>query len=504
MQIDCMRAEIETGGYKYPIYIGFVSAEKIAKVSVAPAFNQHTPHQQIAENISTQPVRDWQRPLDQERVERIADAFNDTGKLMPNPVLLAKNAFVNKVHVTQKHLHGHFTGQHVVNIEEDEAEPDQRALWILDGQHRITGLSRSTQSSNPVPVVFLLDDLAGSYASPLLASIFAQVTTAAAKLDELHNEWLTYAFDLGRYSNSAHAKSAFACAVELCRTPSWGSLNNPFFNKVQFNDKIAPSTPVHGGFPFSCKEFSDLFERHYYGCPSQIVHLQPSMLAHEISRAYISLFQSVQNQDASVFFHSDRKKQQRIIQEAFIVGVLKRTLTVGSTSDYNHILQGLAFPITSWDLTWVRGLSGRANAVSKKIAIQVFSDAIVGGALPTGSSNLADYLRGNGASVTLTCRSVNEAGRPIQSGKTTYVALRGATGSHPVATTRHIKVTDWTSNVGEYEIIDATSRGRPLFYREMERRGLLLKEGLAKPLEIVVSMQHYGENFSKAEVTLNW
>lgn len=506
MQIECMRTEVRSGSCIYPVYVGFAIAADIARVSVAPAFSPNTTHQGIAENISSQPVRDWQRPINAERVSGIADAFNDTGALMPNPVLLAKNAFVKKISVEPKLIHGYPTANFVVHIQEDDAIPEQRPLWILDGQHRITGLSQSLQRHNAVPVVFLLDDAAGTYAPPQLASIFAQVTTAATKLDELHNEWLTYAFNLGRYANSKESRSAFACAVELCRRASWGQINNPFFNQVQFNEHqpVGPSEATIKGFFFTCKEFADLISKFYYRNTAQFPHLSPPDLALEIVKGYIALNHSIQNHSNSVFFAIDRKKQQRIMQEAFVAGLLTRTLRYGPTADYNDLFQKLNFQLTNWEFSWVTSLSGRANSISKRIAIEVFEEAFISSKLPLGSNNLADYLRGNGAMIKLTCSKVNADGRPMRSGRTVYEALRGSTGSHPVGATPHIKVTESTSNIGEFEIVDAKKRGRAVAYKEFSKRGLILGDDTPQPLDVVVVMQHYGELYSQAEITFNW
>ena len=62
MQIECLRSHVVSGGHTYPIYVGFMKAADIAKVAVAPAFSRTTPNQQIADNITSQPVKDWQRP----------------------------------------------------------------------------------------------------------------------------------------------------------------------------------------------------------------------------------------------------------------------------------------------------------------------------------------------------------------------------------------------------------------------------------------------------------
>lgn len=505
MKIECLRSHVVSGGHTYPIYIGFAKAEDIAKVAMAPAFTRETPNQQIAENITSQPVKDWQRPIDLERVEGIANTFNNSGGLMPNPVLLSNNAFYQGVKIEPNNVHSYATNTFTVEIEED-TPPEQKSLWILDGQHRIFGLSKSAQKDNLVPVVLLLSEKAGAYSSPGLAKIFAQVTTAAKKLDELHNEWLTYAFELERYAthraNSQQTKQAFATVVELCRIPEWNGFINPFFNQVQFNETVS-ANPSLGGFSFRCNVLSDLLLRSYYSVSAAIPHRPPAEVAHEIARAYQSLHQVVQHPHASVFFGATEKQQQTIMQEAFLVGVLARMLLHGSTADYVTLFQGLNFHQTNWEFSWTKSLGAQQNAASKKIAVRILDDAISTGALPMGSSNLADHLRGNGASVTLQCSRLSPAGRPAKHGQSEYIAQRGSVGSHNVGATPNIRIIRKTSNVEEVVIHD---KSRPKeTYREMLRNsGLTVHDGLSRPLMVQIFMQHYGGLSSEAEVEFNW
>ncbi|MFG3441135.1 hypothetical protein ACGF0J_28120 [Nonomuraea sp. NPDC047897] len=509
MQIECLRSHISSGGKVFPIYIGFASAAQISSIAVAPAFTTNTDHQQIAANISAEPVRDWQRPINHERVDQIAHAFNNSGGLMPNPVLLAKNAFASGISISPKQIPNtsYDTGTFIVDVPEGAQDSASRPLWILDGQHRIAGLSKSAQSQDPVPIVLLLDDGSNSYSSPLLASLFAQVTTAATKLDELHNEWLTYAFDLGKYSientTSSAAKLAFESVVDICRTPSFRGTSNPFFNNVQFNEH-RPAAPTYGGFTFKCNKLADLITRHYYNLPLQHhKHLNPAELASELSHAYLALHQTVGNQESSVFF-GKAQKQQTIMQEAFLLGVLARALAHGPTADYRALLQDLKFQNTNWDFSWVRTLSGPPNTVSKKIARAVLEDALVTGTLPESSGTLADYLKGNGAAVVLTFSQLTPAKRPARHGREEYKMTRGAVGSHNAGTATHVKATEQTSNVGDFAIVDAKTAGRHLHYKEMAGKGLVLSEKYSRPLEIIVIMDHYGDLSSESELQINW
>lgn len=505
MRIECLRTHVVSGGNTYPIYIGFAKAEDIAKVAMAPAFTRTTPNREIAENITSKPVKDWQRPIDHERVDGIAATFDNSGGLMPNPVLLSNNAFYQGVKIEPNNVHSYLTNTFTVEIEEC-TPPEQKSLWILDGQHRIFGLSKSAQKDNLVPVVLLLSEAAGSYTSPGLAKIFAQVTTAAKKLDDLHNEWLTYAFELERYAphrnNGPQTKQAFATVVELCRTPDWNGVANPFFNQVQFNETV-PVNPSLGGFSFRCNVLSDLLLRSYYLVPAAIPHRAPGEVAHELARAYQALHTVVQNPQASVFFGATDKHQQTIMQEAFLVGILARMLLHGSTADYATLFQSLNFHQTNWEFSWTKSLGAQQNAASKKIARRVFDDALSTGALPHGSSNVADHLRGNGASVTLRCSRLSPAGRPAKHGYTDYVAQRGSVGSQNVGATPNVRMIAKTSNVEEVVIHDKSRL--KVVYREMLRSGgLTVDDTLPRPLMVQISMQHYGGLSSEADVEFHW
>jgi hypothetical protein len=507
--VECLRQEIRSGSTLFPVYVGFLPAKDIVRVAEAPAFTETTAHQQIASNIASQPVRDWQRPLDHSRVTAIAGTFNDTGRLMPNPILLGQNAFVNgKITLTPKQIgSGQLSGTWQVNIDDSSAQPGQLPLWILDGQHRVAGLSQSLQSTNPVPIVFLLDGGSGAYTSPLLASLFAQVTTSATQLDELHDEWLTYAFHLGSYNaarpSAASERDAFDAVVQLCRTPTFSNQANPFLNAVQFNEHV-PVHPSHGGFGYKCTELKNLFFRAYYNQPTAVGHLTPTDLAAQVALAYGDLWSVVASQQNNVFFGTSG--QQTIMQDAYLTGVLARILRLGPQTSWRTLLQSLMFHQSNWDFSWVRSLSGPANTASKKIATDVLSDALTSGVLPTGSSNVPDHLRGNGAAVTLTFSPLTPSGRAAKHGRQQIQVLRGGTGSQPASHTPHVKVTAQSTNIGKLEVLDAATPGGKVQYPQVTGRGMVLTAtpGLPNPLELMFTMTHYGGLESAGELRVSW
>ena len=491
--------------------MGFLSAADISRVAEAPAFNQTTAHQQIAANVASQPVCDWQRPLDTSRINGIAETFDDTGRLMPNPILLGQNAFVSgAITITPKQIgSGQLTGTWEVNIDDSQLQSGQRPLWILDGQHRVAGLAASKQKTNAVPVVFLLDGGSGSYTSPLLASLFAQVTTSATKLDDLHNEWLTFAFNLDSYNpltnlSSEAERKALQAVVELCRTPSFGALANPFLNAIQFNEHIS-WRPTHGGFSYKCTALKNLIFRSYYNQPSSTGHLSPSDLAAQIALAYSDLWSVIGNQQNTVFF-GPASSQQTIMHDSYLIGALARILKLGTQATWTTVLQALMFHQSDWDFSWARTLSGPANTASKKIATDVLSDAMTTGELPKGSSNIPDHLRGNGARITVSFSSITASGRPRVSGKLNHEVLRGSTGSQIATQHPHVKVTDESTNIGKLEVVDATVAGRQVHYPKILQRGLVLtaERTLPNPLELMFIMTHYGGLTSQAELRVSW
>jgi DGQHR domain-containing protein len=509
LTVECLLNPIVSGGTSYPVYVGFLPAVDIARVAEAPSFLRTTPHQQIATNIASQPVRDWQRPIDPDRVTTIADTFDNTGRLMPNPVLLAQNAFTaGVIQIVPKTIPNspQLTGSYVVTIDDTAQQSGQKPLWILDGQHRIAGLSQSHQRNNPVPVVFLLDGGAGAYSSPLLASLFAQVTTSATKLDDLHNEWLTFAFELDEYAPSrpqaAVARRSFEAVAALCRTPAYQGQANPFGNQVQFNEHLAVS-PAHGGFSYKCTALKQLLYRNYFNQPAAAGHLNPDELAEQLALSYSALHSVVGSQPDSVFFGTTAK-QQTIMQDAFLIGVCARLLKHGPPPDWANILKTLRFHQTNWDFSWTRAMSGPANTVSKRIAIRVLSGAIAEGSLPEGSGSLADYLKGNGATVRIALSALTANDRPKRQGRIELEVVRGGNTSQAVHEHRHVKVIDQSSNIGKLEVVDASVRGQPLQYREITGRGLVLTPELPNPLKLMFLMSHYGDQHHHAELEISW
>lgn len=513
--ISCLRQEIISGPNRYPVFVGFASAADILQLAEAPAFSPHTSHSDISNNILTPPVKDWQRPLNDARVHAISCVYNDSGELMPNPVLLCENVLLSHSNIT---IAQQLSGAIPTNIWQVQIGLSQQGtpkpLWILDGQHRINGLAASAQRNNAIPVVLLLNQNAHAYSGPLVAKLFAQVTTAAAPLDELHDEWLTFAFKLRTYANSnpgapAEAKAMQAVA-ELCRKPTFGgNVANPFHNQIRFNDHSSASCgPLPGGFHYDCVELKEIIHRGYYAVSSPSGgHLAPEQVAEQVALAFIALTQKVAAPQQDSVFFGDSKHEQRIMQDAYLFGVLQRIIALGARHDWAALLDALKFPVTNWNFSWVGTLNGAVGKISRDLAINVLVTAFKAGALPTASGTLSDYLKGNDAELEIAFSPLTPTGRPSKAGRTPLVVRNGSSLSPNISPALHFKVVRKSGNIGKLEIMDQQSPpGNILYYKDSGERVDDPSTGLrcAKPLKLIFRMHHYGGVTNDAKLEITW
>lgn len=503
-----MKGSIQSGNQAYPLFIGFSSARSLSQIAEAPSFSNGTSHADICTNVLTPPVKDWQRPISSERVAQISQVYNLPGELMPNPVLLCENTSMagQMINISQAQSNGVPLDSWNVAISPSQ-QMTPKPLWILDGQHRINGLANSAQADNPLPVVLLLNHGGVGYSGPVLAKIFAQVTTEATRLADLHNEWLTFAFKLGNYAMSSTigdaSRKSMEAVAEMCRRPhlSTNTTPNPFWNRIKFNDYSSANIgPAQGGFRYNCIELKELISRYYYNAPSPFgPHLSPVLLGDEIATAYAALFNSVRApHDDSVFF-GDSKHEQRIMQDSFLAAVMTAVRQRGPGQNWLLLLSALAFPTTDWNFhNWVNTLNGQAGTLSKKLATKVFCDAFVSQQLPTANGNLADYLKGNDASIAIVTRQLNPNGRPTRRGEAVHSIRGGNVRTINLQSAGYVLLNNLSGNIAKAEIIDAESApGNPVSYTP---GGFMLPR---VPLPLVVKFHHYGGTESSAKITLS-
>lgn len=519
-----LKQVVTSGSRRFPLFIGFATPEDLSKLAEAPSFRRTTSNKTIADNVLKPPVEDWQRPLDPARVDRISRLFNHAGTLMPNPVLLSENPYFGKrVRISQTRGSGS-----ILAASHDVRVPDpangKKPLWILDGQHRIYGLAKSRQKANPIPAVLLLDDGAEAYTPEDFADLFAQVTTSAQKLDDLHNEWLTFAFNLGHYSAEGHAhpaeqQHAMRLVAELCARARLADRKpNPFSNAVRFNSFLPdPPEASLGGFGFTAIELKDLVYTYYSSQADS--PLDAHVVASEIGRAYLALAKEVTPplEETAFFGSPDGDYGQPYMQLALLAGVLTYLHVHGPPEDWRTVYQQLKFSETDWNFaSWTTTLSGSAGNTSKRLASRVFASTFADEELPNPRSNLADYLRGTGAQLTLIFSRLDDEGRPVRIDTDEVLITRGDDISHAAGIRRHVKVarltdTQGSKNIGRLQVFDKHDVGSQRL-QAMAGRGIVLDDdightagkGARRQLPVRFLMEHYGGRQSDANLTISW
>lgn len=397
MKINALKNTITSGNHNYPIYVAFIKAKDILKISSVPNFSKNDSEEEIAKNIQNEPVKKWQRPLIESKRETITNTFNNQGEFMPNPVLLSENPYKNdsSLTVSPKVINGQTSEMWEINV---PYESDQ--FWIIDGQHRILGLGHDDckQNLNIIPVVFLLNTN-NDYVASDFAKIFAQVTTTATSLNPLHKEWLEYSFKMNKYSNDNWQKS-MQTVVELCSNSSFPEgkthYSNPFYNKIIFNDENKNDTMY-----LNCQVLTSLINNFYYDRPVKFIHLTPKELSIQLQKAYFQLKKVIQNPENSVFFSDLTNQKHMIMIKAIIKGFLSYISnscnpqdlnTIPGLNDWNNIFLKLNFDKTDWNWS-IHAQSGISwFKDSEKLSTVVLIEAFTNLKIPDNCSDISDCI----------------------------------------------------------------------------------------------------------------
>jgi len=410
IKFDVLEAKANINGNTYPMYTGFLQATLLMEIAEVPSFAKDKPHHRIADDVIKPPIDEWQRPEEKDKIQTIKEIYGDVKKdnLMANPVLLGtakQNLLPPNVEIllTQKTVRSTsgeiipIPNSYVVEVTYDSSQ--KRPLWILDGQHRIKGLSISKQKNELIPFV-LLHDLQ-KYTPPYLAEIFTHVTTGAKPMDPIHGEWMKFAFNLGNYQQKSH-KNAMEATIALCREPVIAGKANPFNNLIQFNPHL-PS-PKWNAFEFTAIEWQQLIAINYYAKQGK---LSPVELAEEIVKSTI-IFQELdthKNIDSRLF---SANKAHKIIAEAYLIGLftyLSGTNKQMSLSDWNdfYLDSRRAVNRCNFSLPFVKttgALSSNNGTPSKKIATGCFIDFFCSPNQLNGQI-ITDFLQGIGGDIKI-------------------------------------------------------------------------------------------------------
>ncbi|WP_345501333.1 ParB N-terminal domain-containing protein [Pedococcus ginsenosidimutans] len=503
--IRALQTMLSDGTKSFPIYLGYLAADQLKSVAEVPSFNPNSGNADIARNVLNPPIKNWQRPVIPEKWQAIRDKFSQPGELMPNPVLLAV-ADVAHVHVRQQILNGQATEVFEISVNVPAAQ-GSKPLWILDGQHRVEGVSQSTNSSNPIPLVLLHGEASQAYSPAQFAKVFAEVTTYATPLHELHEHWLQYAFKLGAYQDAAGGTStsewkAMTTVAMLCEHQNVGPshVTNPFYDKVQFNpDPTKLLAAAGGGFSYTSLGLKEIVLGQYFSRPGS--SLGPAVVADQIALAVLALSRNVTTPTTDSAFFGDASHRQKYLMDAYLVGVLTYLLKHGVPTDWDSVLQALKFNASNWDVTgWVQSTGGNFGNVSRRVANKVFEDMFAKGALGV-SSDIPSWLAGDGAELTLLASDPGRGGAR-RNRLETVLPING-TKPLNIGAARRLKLVGHSINVGNLRIVDES---RPLgneFNLSSLKRGVILPQAPGS-LRLLVGAEYYGGSRSQLKINITW
>lgn len=498
ISLDVLRVVLNDGQRERPIFVGALSAETLSAIAEVPSFDSGTDQRVIAGNVLRPPIKDWQRPLNPIKRGAITTRFNQSGEFMPNPVLLSVGRR-DLVSSSPKALNGQQTGLHALQIRTDGGP---LPLWVLDGQHRIKGLAQSAQRRNPIPFVLLYSETPDVYKPEDSAKIFAEVSTEATPLSDLHREWLQFAFKLAHYNPNQpapagpqavnHERSMATVAI-LCDRQEFdgGAIINPFFDRIQFNPERSAVPVHHHGFALTAPALKEWVYDEYYNKPAPSGgHQPPERVARELARAVMALIPSITTPPLQSAFFGEGSKRHQYIERGFVCAALSRLL-VEPSPNWTALLDSLNFSSTDWDLSWVKSTGGSDGTTSKKIARDVFVEAFQAGALPNGVSDLVSYLRGDAATVYFTASHLTRGGRPASANKqAAHFPIGGVkvfhTGGRP-----HVMLErnhGHTANIGKLKIVDPSAPFGKEFSATKFRSGVTVDTAQ----ELQIHAEYYG------------
>ncbi len=483
IKITCLKAEININDKIFPLYTGFLSAKEILEIATVPSFEENKSHLKIAKDSISPPVDEWQRPQIREKINKIKDIYNSSTQenLMPNPVLLGTayqhyerqkiKIDVEPVSIgtgSQKKL---VPDLFEIKVKLSDDNPEKKPIWIIDGQHRIVGLSQTVQSENKVPFVLLHEEEKKEYEPSFLAEIFTHVTTGATKMEKEHQEWMKFAFDLDKYSEESH-KEAMKTVMELCIDQQ-----SFLFDKIKFNPHLQ-STGYYS-FMYDCIKLKDIIQKNYYSKNTNLIQ-QPKKLAKIINDAVIS-FKAVDiNKDnESKIFPGDNVKPHTNLADAFLTGLLNYLVDV---SDINKIPKDKTEWETffrerdahrnDWRLSWIQAgqLSSGLGVISKKVAISCFVDFFSEDFNTNlGGEPLTSFLQNHGGLIKVTVFNKDARGRMKSTEKKEYKLSVGISPNHASYNVnlwnnntilRYIRVESIKSNVAILKISDTNHTSR--------------------------------------------
>lgn len=460
LQTTCLHNRVILNGKKYDLYMGYLSSKKILEISSVPSFSTTKSNVDIAKGIPphTDPVEDWQRPLDDKKtgakdskVTSIAKIYASKShdNLMPNPIIISTNPLLSSdgdVDIELSKFYAPGTSPPVEIPEMIDIKftytDSKKPLWLLDGQHRTVGMSRTgsvpggeDRSDIPIPFILLHGD---NYHPSELAKIFTHVTSGATEMDPIHKEWMHYSFELPKY-DIEHNRKAMEAVTYLCLRsefgiPADGKIQNPFYDKIKFNPKL--DSNGFFAFNFNSIQLSSFFSSLYYKGNSR--PLEPEDLAEQIAYSVRAFYELDTHRNGapdpkSRLFDNGAQQLTRLA-EAYIKSILKflkqDKISGMKFNEWKEFLSDSLrqFQNNDWRLIWVGGLDGATGNSSVKLAERVFLKYLRADLTKVPTHTIVECLEGAGAGLNLVAvywddsknRKIENMSKPAYKSPTPY------------------------------------------------------------------------------------
>ena len=194
-------------------YISSANVDQIEQVSSVPALPKYMTSIEAGLRVldKNRGVNEWQRRPIPKRIQSITEFAEIDSNIIANaPILFLNehksiNILNNRLEINfEKFLiydeHQNYYTDHRINeFEIDELNnlennySDLRPVWLIDGQHRVRGLSKSEVGSNlEIPVIILPPEFGLHNA----AKVFSEINTLQESLKPLHKLFMQHRFQI--------------------------------------------------------------------------------------------------------------------------------------------------------------------------------------------------------------------------------------------------------------------------------------------------------------------
>ena len=240
-------------------YFGKAKISEIDAVSSVPWLDPSMKSSDFGEKAldPAEMRNEWQRVVDQDRIQNIKSFANNPKNSLFNPIILYADESNPNIELNVRNEKANLKvefdflrrqgGRGFTDYIVHPTETDLRPLWIIDGQHRTRGYAISEVGYELDVPIIVIPGNGTDLARTKVAKIFTQINTEAKPIEALHQLFLRYKFKMkgprktnfeivdglpttGTNGSRPNVRS-YEMALKLASTPE-----SPLKNTIQFQD----------------------------------------------------------------------------------------------------------------------------------------------------------------------------------------------------------------------------------------------------------------------------